>query len=65
LRELDEKVKTIPEVVDSVKAAFSAIPDIQGDMEQIKKDSRGAFILQQEYCNGFGFLRCKARPTVR
>jgi hypothetical protein len=36
-RELDEKVKTIAEVVDGMKAAVSAIPDIQDDMEQIKK----------------------------
>jgi hypothetical protein len=37
LRELDEKVKTISEVVDGVKAAVSAIPDIQDDMEHIKR----------------------------
>jgi hypothetical protein len=37
LRELDEKVKNSSEVVDGVKAAVSAIPDIQDDMEQIKR----------------------------
>jgi hypothetical protein len=37
LRELDGKVKTIAKVVDGVKAAVSAIPDIQDDMEQIKR----------------------------
>jgi predicted ATP-dependent serine protease len=37
LRELDEKMKNISEVVDGVKAAVSAIPDIQDDMEQIKR----------------------------
>jgi hypothetical protein len=37
LRDLDEKMKTISEIVDGVKTAVSAIPDIQDDMEQIKK----------------------------
>jgi hypothetical protein len=32
LRELDEKVKNISEVVDGVKAAGSSILDIQDDM---------------------------------
>jgi hypothetical protein len=36
LRELDEKMKNISEVLDGVKAAVSAIPDIQDNMEQIK-----------------------------
>jgi hypothetical protein len=36
-RELDGKVETIAEVVDGLKAAVSAIPDIQDDIEQIKK----------------------------
>jgi hypothetical protein len=37
LRVLDERVKNISQVVDGVKAAVSAIPDIQEDMEQIKR----------------------------
>jgi hypothetical protein len=36
LGELDGKVKTIAEVLNGVKAAVSALPDIQDDMEQIK-----------------------------
>jgi hypothetical protein len=36
-RELDGKMTNIAEVVNSVKAAVSAIPDIQDDIEQIKK----------------------------
>jgi hypothetical protein len=34
---LDEKMKNISEVVDGVKAAASVIPNIQDDMEQIKR----------------------------
>jgi hypothetical protein len=37
LRELDENMKNISEVVNGVKAEVSAIPDIQDDMEQIKR----------------------------
>jgi hypothetical protein len=37
LRELDERVKNISKVVDGLKAAVSAIPDIRDDMEQIKR----------------------------
>jgi hypothetical protein len=37
-RELHGKVKTIAEVVDGVKDGVSAIPEIQDDTEQIKKN---------------------------
>ena len=37
LRELDGKMKNIAEVVNGVKAAVSAIPAIQDDIQQIKK----------------------------
>jgi hypothetical protein len=36
-RKLDGKMETIAEVDNGVKAAVSAIPDIQDDIEQIKK----------------------------
>jgi hypothetical protein len=64
-RELDIKVKNISEVVDGVKTAVSAIPVIHDDMVTDQEDTCGAGILQKEYCNGFGFLLCKGRPTVR
>jgi hypothetical protein len=37
LREVDGKMKHIAEVVNVVKAAVSAIPDIQDDIERVKK----------------------------
>jgi hypothetical protein len=57
------KMENIVEVVNDVKAVVSAIPDIQNDIERIKKTL--AELVSYSKSNGFGFLRCKRRPSVR
>jgi hypothetical protein len=59
---LDEKVKNISEVVDGVKAAVSAIPDIQDDIEQIKRTLTELVSYRKCIVMDFGYSSAKGGP---
>jgi hypothetical protein len=59
---LDEKVKNVSEVVDSVKAAVCAIPDIQDDMKQIKRTLAELVSYSKSIVMAFGSSSAKGGP---
>jgi hypothetical protein len=61
-RELDGRMKAIAEVVDGVNAAVSAIPDIQDNMEQIKKTLAELVFYSKSIVMALGSSNAKGVP---